>query len=48
VCGVDINDAGGAITVHLDTRDKTLTRGLPESLDGVRVEYVYMGPIRKQ
>ena len=49
VCGVDINAAGaGAITVHLDTRDDKLTRDLPESLDGVRVEYVYTGPIRKQ
>jgi hypothetical protein len=48
VCGVDVNDAGGAITVHLDTRDRKLTRDLPETLDGVRVEYVYTGPIRKQ
>lgn len=48
VCGVDINDAGRAITVHLATRDKKVTRDLPESLDGVRVEYVYTGPIRKQ
>jgi hypothetical protein len=49
VCGVDINDAGaGALTVHLDTRDEKIIRALPESLDGVRVEYVYTGPIRKQ
>jgi hypothetical protein len=49
VCGVDIDDTGaGAITVHLDTRDRRLLRDLPRTLDGVKVEYVYTGPIRKQ
>ena len=49
VSGVDIDDTGaGAITVHLDTRDPKLLRGLPRTLDGIKVEYVYTGPIRKQ
>jgi hypothetical protein len=49
VSGIDIDDTGaGAITVHLDTRDPKLLRDLPRRLDGVKVEYVYTGPIRKQ
>jgi hypothetical protein len=49
VCGVDIDDTNaGAITVHLDTRDPKLLVDLPRTLDGVKVQYVYSGPIRKQ
>jgi hypothetical protein len=51
VCGVDIDiDASGrgSLAVHLDTRDPKVTKDLPDVLDGVPVEYVYTGPIRKQ
>ena len=51
VAGVDIaiDDAGnGSLAVHLDTKDPDVTKGLPDVLDGVPVEYVYTGPIRKQ
>jgi hypothetical protein len=50
VCGVDLEVDGGkaAITVHLESEDPSLTRDLPDVLDGVPVEYVITGPIRKQ
>ena len=51
VAGVDIeiDESGkGSLAVHLDTRDPNVKKGLPDVLDGVPVEYVYSGPIRKQ
>ena len=51
VCGVDIevDEAGkGTLAVHLDSTDPTIKNDLPDVLDGVPVEYVYTGPIRKQ
>jgi hypothetical protein len=51
VTGVDIEvDAAGngSLAVHLDSRDPAVKKGLPDVLDGVPVEYVYTGPIRKQ
>ena len=51
VCGVDIDvDATGkgTLAIHLDTKDPKVKAGLPDVLDGVPVEYVYTGPIRKQ
>jgi hypothetical protein len=51
VCGVDIevDKAGnGSLAIHLDTNDPKVKAGLPDVLDGVPVEYVYTGPIRKQ
>ena len=51
VAGVDIeiDDTGkGSLAVHLDTKDPNVKKGLPDVLDGVPVEYVYTGPIRKQ
>jgi hypothetical protein len=51
VCGVDIDvdEAGrGTLAIHLDTDDPKVKNDLPDVLDGVPVEYVYTGPIRKQ
>ena len=51
VAGVDIeiDEAGnGSLAVHLDSKDPDVKKGLPDVLDGVPVEYVYTGPIRKQ
>ena len=51
MCGVDIevDKAGnGSLAIHLDTKDPKVKAGLPDVLDGVPVEYVYTGPIRKQ
>ena len=51
VAGVDIeiDESGhGSLAMHLDTKDPDVKKGLPDVLDGVPVEYVYTGPIRKQ
>lgn len=51
VCGVDIEikDSGeAALTVHLDTKEKSVRDGLPAELEGHPVKYVYTGPIRKR
>jgi len=51
VAGVDIeiDEAGnGSLAVHQDSKDPDVKKGLPDVLDGVPVEYVYTGPIRKQ
>jgi hypothetical protein len=51
VAGVDINikkSGEAALTVHLDTRDPEVKKSLPSDLEGYPVEYVYLGPVRKQ
>lgn len=51
VCGVDIDlkkSGEGVIVVHLETRNAKVRQTLPTELEGIPVEYVYTGPIRKQ
>jgi hypothetical protein len=51
VCGVDIDkDADGehVLTVHLDTKDPSIRRSLPEHVEGHPVKYVVSGPFKKQ
>ena len=51
VCGVDINiekSGKASLTVHLDAPGAKIREAVPTALDGIPVEYVYTGPIRKQ
>lgn len=51
VCGVDIEStpSGEAVlTVHLDTNDDAVRKGLPDQIDGHAVRYVHTGPYEKQ
>jgi hypothetical protein len=51
VCGVDIEvkkSGAASLIVHLDSADPEIRASLPSELDGLPVEYVYTGPIRKQ
>jgi len=51
VCGIDIDEdsrGGFVLVVHLDTKDESVRRSLPEKVEGHPVKYIYSGPFVKQ
>jgi hypothetical protein len=51
VCGVDIDvgPQGDAVfTIHLERDDPGIRSGLPEMIEGHKVNYVRTGPFEKQ